>query len=146
MYHKNVSQNSLLQVWPSTIFSRYFEVFHISLCLYDFLFIAHDYFAGLHRCSSQTRLGGVVCISRAYRCRFSSSRARVVGSSDRSKLWMLIIPVTTFGLGTWQIFRLQWKLELIDELERKTKEDPITIPTKLVKHIAILNILYFRPN
>jgi surfeit locus 1 family protein len=45
---------------------------------------------------------------------------------------MLVIPVTTFGLGTWQVFRLQWKLGLIDELERKTTEDPITIPTELV--------------
>ena len=45
---------------------------------------------------------------------------------------MLVIPVTTFGLGTWQVFRLQWKLGLIDELERKTKENPVTIPTELV--------------
>lgn len=61
----------------------------------------------------------------------------MVGSSDMSKLWMLIIPVTTFGLGTWQIFRLQWKLELIDELERKTKKEPITVPDKLVKYLAV---------
>ena len=45
---------------------------------------------------------------------------------------MLVIPVTTFGLGTWQVFRLQWKLGLIDELERKTKKNPVTIPTELV--------------
>lgn len=43
---------------------------------------------------------------------------------------MLVIPVTTFGLGTWQVFRLQWKLGLIDELERKTKENPVAIPTE----------------
>ena len=48
---------------------------------------------------------------------------------------MLVIPVTTFGLGTWQVFRLQWKLGLIDELERKTTEDPITMPNELVTQI-----------
>ena len=49
---------------------------------------------------------------------------------------MLVIPVTTFCLGTWQVFRLQWKVGLIEELERKTKEDPVTIPTELVSSIC----------
>ena len=46
---------------------------------------------------------------------------------DRRQLWLLIIPVTTFCLGTWQIFRLQWKLGLIEELEKKTKQLPVPI-------------------
>ena len=49
---------------------------------------------------------------------------------DKRKLWLLIIPVTTFFLGTWQIFRLQWKLGLIDELEKKTMASPIDMPSK----------------
>jgi len=49
---------------------------------------------------------------------------------DKRKLWLLVIPVTTFFLGTWQIFRLQWKLGLIDELERKTMVSPIEMPSK----------------
>ena len=59
----------------------------------------------------------------------------MVDLKDRGKLWMLVIPVTTFCLGTWQVFRLQWKVGLIEELERKTKEDPVTIPTELVSSI-----------
>ena len=61
---------------------------------------------------------------------------RTADAKERRKLWMLVIPVTTFGLGTWQIFRLQWKLGLIEELERKTKKDPIDIPTKLVLQLT----------
>lgn len=49
---------------------------------------------------------------------------------DKRKLWLLIIPVTTFFLGTWQIFRLQWKLGLLDELEKKTMASPIDMPSK----------------
>ena len=49
---------------------------------------------------------------------------------DKRKLWLLVIPVTTFCLGMWQIFRLQWKLGLIEELERKTMKPAIDIPTE----------------
>ncbi len=52
------------------------------------------------------------------------------GRRDPWKLAMLIIPITTFGLGTWQVFRLQWKINLISELERKTKLPPVMIPTE----------------
>ena len=62
--------------------------------------------------------------------------SRVADGKEMRKLWMLVIPVTTFCLGTWQIFRLQWKLGLIEELERKTKEEPISIPTELVEYFA----------
>ncbi|XP_003387040.1 PREDICTED: surfeit locus protein 1-like [Amphimedon queenslandica] len=52
------------------------------------------------------------------------------GSQPQSNrhLWLLIIPFTTFGLGTWQIFRLQWKVDLIDRLERKMLKSPVPIP------------------
>lgn len=43
-------------------------------------------------------------------------------------MWLLVIPVTTFGLGTWQVFRLQWKVNLIKKLEERTKEDTIALP------------------
>ena len=49
------------------------------------------------------------------------------GTGDRRKMLLLIIPITTFCLGTWQIFRLQWKLGLIEELERKTRQAPLVI-------------------
>ena len=45
-------------------------------------------------------------------------------------MWLLVIPVTTFGLGTWQVFRLQWKVNLIKKLEERTKEGTIALPTE----------------
>ncbi|TNN68137.1 Surfeit locus protein 1 [Liparis tanakae] len=44
------------------------------------------------------------------------------------KWFLLLIPVTTFGLGTWQMKRRQWKLQLIDELTRLTTAEPIPLP------------------
>lgn len=51
---------------------------------------------------------------------------------DRRQMWLLIIPVTTFCLGTWQIFRLKWKLGLVDQLERKTRQQPVLITNESV--------------
>ncbi|KAF8600346.1 SURF1-domain-containing protein [Ceratobasidium sp. AG-I] len=41
------------------------------------------------------------------------------------------IPIFTFGLGTWQIQRLQWKLALIDELEEKARREPLVLPKRI---------------
>jgi surfeit locus 1 family protein len=41
------------------------------------------------------------------------------------------IPIFTFGLGTWQIQRLQWKLALIDELEEKARREPLILPKRI---------------
>jgi surfeit locus 1 family protein len=41
------------------------------------------------------------------------------------------IPFFTFGLGTWQLYRLQWKVALIDELEEKLNLHPISLPQKI---------------
>ncbi|CAE6509661.1 unnamed protein product [Rhizoctonia solani] len=41
------------------------------------------------------------------------------------------IPIFTFGLGTWQIQRLQWKLALIDELEEKSRREPLVLPKRI---------------
>jgi len=41
------------------------------------------------------------------------------------------MPIFTFGLGAWQIQRLQWKLELIDELESKLKKEPLDLPKNI---------------
>ena len=43
---------------------------------------------------------------------------------------LLIIPISTFGLGTWQIFRLQWKRNLIQELNTRTTEPVQDLPEK----------------
>lgn len=39
-----------------------------------------------------------------------------------------IIPITTFGLGTWQVQRLRWKVQLIEETEQKLANEPIPLP------------------
>ncbi|CAG4929395.1 unnamed protein product [Parnassius apollo] len=41
---------------------------------------------------------------------------------------LLMIPVTSFGLGCWQVYRLRWKLELIDMLQAKSNATPVNIP------------------
>ena len=41
------------------------------------------------------------------------------------------IPFLTFGLGTWQLKRLKWKINLIDELEEKLELPPLTFPRKI---------------
>ncbi|XP_050393168.1 surfeit locus protein 1 [Patella vulgata] len=42
--------------------------------------------------------------------------------------FMLIIPVTSFCLGTWQIKRREQKLEMIKLLEEKTTAPPVPLP------------------
>ena len=40
-------------------------------------------------------------------------------------------PILTFGLGTWQIKRLNWKMNLIDELDEKLAKPPMRLPAKI---------------
>ncbi|KAI9193123.1 SURF1 family-domain-containing protein [Polychytrium aggregatum] len=49
-------------------------------------------------------------------------------SSRTSGGWLWIFPVITFGLGCWQVYRLQWKLDLIQTLEARFKDQaqPVT--------------------
>lgn len=39
-----------------------------------------------------------------------------------------LVPLITFGLGVWQVRRLKWKLNLIEELEDKLLDDPLELP------------------
>ncbi|KAK5901254.1 hypothetical protein CgunFtcFv8_026145 [Champsocephalus gunnari] len=50
------------------------------------------------------------------------------GEDSLLKLLLLLIPATTFGLGTWQVKRRQWKMQLIAELNRLTTAEPIPLP------------------
>ncbi|XP_028274502.1 surfeit locus protein 1 [Parambassis ranga] len=50
------------------------------------------------------------------------------GEDSFIKWFLLLIPATTFGLGTWQVKRRQWKLKLIDELTQLTTAEPIPLP------------------
>jgi hypothetical protein len=41
-----------------------------------------------------------------------------------------LIPITTFGLGCWQIKRKMWKESLIKELELQLRKPPVDLPEK----------------
>lgn len=60
--------------------------------------------------------------------------SREASSSNPKKYtWMLVFPVASFGLGTWQVRRLQWKKDLIKDLEVRTQREPIPLdPTELL--------------
>lgn len=51
--------------------------------------------------------------------------------SPLGKYVFLTIPVTTFGLGVWQISRLQWKENLLADLHTKTNLPTIELPDDL---------------
>jgi SURF1 family len=38
------------------------------------------------------------------------------------------MPIVCAGLGTWQIQRLQWKVNLIEDLHDKLSRDPMSLP------------------
>lgn len=44
---------------------------------------------------------------------------------------LVCVPLLTFGLGTWQVQRLKWKTNLIQDLDHKMRLDPITLPKSI---------------
>lgn len=44
---------------------------------------------------------------------------------------MALIPITAFALGTWQIFRLEWKTDLIAKFEDRLVRDPLPLPPRI---------------
>lgn len=44
-----------------------------------------------------------------------------------TKYSLLSFPIASFGLGVWQIKRLEWKKGLLAELNKKTSEEPMDI-------------------
>ncbi|XP_055009330.1 surfeit locus protein 1 isoform X3 [Boleophthalmus pectinirostris] len=65
---------------------------------------------------------------RKHACRQCSSAAAEAEKDSFFKWFLLLIPVSTFGLGTWQVKRRQWKLQLIGDLTRLTTAEPIPLP------------------
>uniref|UniRef100_A0A8C7HIE6 SURF1-like protein n=1 Tax=Oncorhynchus kisutch TaxID=8019 RepID=A0A8C7HIE6_ONCKI len=80
------------------------------------------------------------CINFA---RLSSSTAASAAKGEDSFLkWLLLlIPVTTFGLGTWQVKRREWKIKLIAELRSLTSVEPIPLP---IDPLELNNLEYRR--
>ncbi|KAF8349678.1 mitochondrial protein required for respiration [Amanita rubescens] len=52
------------------------------------------------------------------------------------------IPFLTFALGTWQLQRLKWKINLIDELEEKLQLRPVPLPPKV--NLSVIPEFAFR--
>lgn len=48
------------------------------------------------------------------------------------------MPIFTFTLGTWQIQRLKWKVNLIDELSEKLQRLPMSLPGVIKCAIVLL--------
>lgn len=44
---------------------------------------------------------------------------------------LLLIPIITFYLGTWQVRRRKWKLQLIEKLKERTMALPVPFPSDL---------------
>lgn len=59
-------------------------------------------------------------------------------------LVLLTLPLLTFGLGTWQIKRREWKLDLIKFLEKRTTVEPRELPKdpKELEELSELNEFY----
>lgn len=59
------------------------------------------------------------------------AQRRATSWASPYKLLVGFMPIFTFGLGTWQIYRLQWKLNLINELTEQLEKDPMNLPRKI---------------
>ncbi|PAA94267.1 hypothetical protein BOX15_Mlig021063g4, partial [Macrostomum lignano] len=61
--------------------------------------------------------------------------------------WFLAFPAICFCLGTWQVYRRQWKLDLIESLNRRTTQPPVIVDGGSVKELMAksLDDMEFRP-
>ncbi|XP_018417568.1 PREDICTED: surfeit locus protein 1 [Nanorana parkeri] len=74
--------------------------------------------------------------------RLCTSSAAAESSEDQFLKWfLLLIPVATFSLGTWQVQRRKWKLKLLEQLQAQVNATPITLPTNPTE----LEKLEYRP-
>ncbi|KYQ91101.1 surf1 family protein [Tieghemostelium lacteum] len=50
--------------------------------------------------------------------------------------YFVIFPLISFGLGTWQIYRYQWKKNLIQTAQNKVEEEPVELTEKSVNDLV----------
>ncbi|KAL7980928.1 hypothetical protein Chor_002082 [Crotalus horridus] len=61
-----------------------------------------------------------------------ASAATAHSTEENILKWgLLLIPIGSFFLGSWQIQRREWKLRLIAELESRIFAEPVPLPTDL---------------
>ncbi|XP_045591886.1 uncharacterized protein [Procambarus clarkii] len=87
-------------------------------------------FTETHTAPCPTSLMHNAYLGRVLSVRMMSSRTGK-GSFKPMSLLLLLVPVGTFCLGTWQVQRRKWKLNLIAELKAKTTTPPINLPQEL---------------
>ncbi|CAB4490115.1 uncharacterized protein OCT59_022897 [Rhizophagus irregularis] len=58
-------------------------------------------------------------------------------------IFLAFIPILTFGLGTWQVARLRWKVKLIEDYDDRLSKPPINLP-KRIKLDVLKDYLYRR--
>lgn len=68
-------------------------------------------------------------------------RAKQTSRLTPTTILLGVTPILTFALGTWQIQRLKWKVDLIDELQEKLQRPPMVLPD-FVKYVAHLSTIY----
>lgn len=67
-------------------------------------------------------------ISRYRFKQFKDGKKRPIRPADYA---LLLFPATTLGLGIWQMQRKSWKLNLIEELNRKRSAPAVLLPDEL---------------
>ncbi|EFA00352.1 surfeit locus protein 1 [Tribolium castaneum] len=78
---------------------------------------------------------------------YSNAHSKFVTPKSQAKQigplgwFLLVIPASTFALGTWQVQRKKWKEDLIAKLHNLTEADPVQLPTDLNE----LEKLEYRP-
>ncbi|KAG0254462.1 surf-like protein [Mortierella polycephala] len=69
---------------------------------------------------------------RFYSALHQSTRAQYGGRRwGPVTIGLALCPIITFGLGTWQVQRLRWKVDLIENLEERMSLDAIPLPRKV---------------
>ncbi|KAI5641359.1 SURF1 family domain-containing protein [Phthorimaea operculella] len=86
-------------------------------------------FAVLQYKSSKNGFVNAVRLNSSTTNVLKSRRVQTKEAGEIYKWILLVIPVSSFGLGCWQVYRLKWKLELIDILQSKSKAPPVEMPS-----------------
>ncbi|KAN0026156.1 hypothetical protein ACTFIV_007140 [Dictyostelium citrinum] len=63
-----------------------------------------------------------------------------MNKSKKGFKFFLIFPVIAFGLGTWQVYRYDWKKGLIQRAKDRMEEDPIELSNSFIKNFKGNNI------
>lgn len=87
----------------------------------------------IYRQFTRSRTQGSTSSNRGFRDPLDTShwKARVNRRWTPMTIVLISVPILTFGLGTWQVQRLSWKRDLIQDLEVKMTLEPIELPKRI---------------